>query len=348
MRRSGIYLIHNTVNGKVYVGQSIHLDGRFSSHLSKLKKGTHHNRHLLAAVKKYGIDSFRFEVLCECPVEMLDAEEQRYLDQYRAWDRTVGYNVCTVAANPLKECTEETRALRSGNMTTFWAGQTDEEKQKRLEGAAGFWKTDAGLRLGQQRGEQLKAWKAQRSPEELATLHERTVEAQRVGIAEYRASLTTTRKEELAEMGRVTAARREAGMTDEERRERRERAAAKQREVWASLSDEQRVEQNAAKSLALKGKKRVFATPDGMNPLRGRKRPNVSNGGPKTYNTEDGHSPLKGRHWYSNGTVELRDTKLPEGFHSGRLSRLPQTPEEEGDGGKCGTQKKGEAADGSD
>jgi predicted GIY-YIG superfamily endonuclease len=50
----GIYCIHNTVNGKRYVGQSVNIHRRKSSHLWELKNGRHGNEHLQRAFTKHG------------------------------------------------------------------------------------------------------------------------------------------------------------------------------------------------------------------------------------------------------------------------------------------------------
>ena len=57
---SGIYKITNTVNGKVYIGQSIHLRRRIKIHQTV---NSEHNKHLKRAFKKYGLEKFTFEII---------------------------------------------------------------------------------------------------------------------------------------------------------------------------------------------------------------------------------------------------------------------------------------------
>ena len=62
----GIYSITNLINGKRYIGKSINLNGRLSSHKCSLRKDVRNkdtNRYLFNAVKKYGIENFNFEVI---------------------------------------------------------------------------------------------------------------------------------------------------------------------------------------------------------------------------------------------------------------------------------------------
>jgi group I intron endonuclease len=58
----GIYLITNTTNGKVYVGQARNINTRWSIHRHHLKHGTHNNRYLQRAWDKAGADAFIFSV----------------------------------------------------------------------------------------------------------------------------------------------------------------------------------------------------------------------------------------------------------------------------------------------
>lgn len=60
---AGVYLISNNVNGKCYVGSTIHLDQRRREHFSKLASNKHINAHLQNAYNKYGREAFDFEVL---------------------------------------------------------------------------------------------------------------------------------------------------------------------------------------------------------------------------------------------------------------------------------------------
>lgn len=58
--KGGIYVIQNNLDGKFYVGSTVHFDRRFALHLCKLRKGTHHSPHLQNAWNKYGEMSFSF------------------------------------------------------------------------------------------------------------------------------------------------------------------------------------------------------------------------------------------------------------------------------------------------
>jgi group I intron endonuclease len=86
----GVYLLTNLVNGKVYVGQSINIEGRWKDHF-------HYHRApkcLQAAIDKYGADNFKKEVLQECLRDELDEYEIFYIAKYRSSEKEIGYNRC--------------------------------------------------------------------------------------------------------------------------------------------------------------------------------------------------------------------------------------------------------------
>lgn len=60
---SGIYIIRNTIDNRVYVGSAINLIRRYYTHLCDLKSNKHHNARLQNFVNKYGIEILRFQLL---------------------------------------------------------------------------------------------------------------------------------------------------------------------------------------------------------------------------------------------------------------------------------------------
>lgn len=85
----GIYLIHNTINNKNYVGQSKHIMRRWTEHRydSKTK-----NYPLYNAIRKYGLNNFEFSILEECEIDELPFKEDYYIDKYNAYV-PYGYNI---------------------------------------------------------------------------------------------------------------------------------------------------------------------------------------------------------------------------------------------------------------
>lgn len=87
----GIYKITNTINGKVYIGQSRDIQTRKSQHKYDMRNGGH-NEHLYRAMRKYGFDNFEFEVLEECEIHRLNDLEKKYIEQYNSMSPD-GYNI---------------------------------------------------------------------------------------------------------------------------------------------------------------------------------------------------------------------------------------------------------------
>lgn len=83
----GIYKITNKLNGKVYIGQSIDIDARWKQHINAKDNFAIHN-----AIKKYGKENFKFEVLLECPADMLNVWERDMIALYDCMS-PYGYNL---------------------------------------------------------------------------------------------------------------------------------------------------------------------------------------------------------------------------------------------------------------
>ena len=111
----GIYKITNKVNGKVYIGQSIHIEKRWRQHCKTKDDFSIHR-----AIQKYGPENFNFEVLLECPAEMLNNWERDMIALYDCISPK-GYNL-TEGGEGYK-CSEETRlkmSKASKNRDYYW------------------------------------------------------------------------------------------------------------------------------------------------------------------------------------------------------------------------------------
>ena len=91
MKTGSIYIIRNTVNDKVYIGQTtVDVKTRFSQHC---KNSTIKNRHykLYNAMKKYGKDNFYCDVLEKnVNINNLDDREIFFINKYNSFEN--GYN----------------------------------------------------------------------------------------------------------------------------------------------------------------------------------------------------------------------------------------------------------------
>lgn len=83
----GIYLITNLVNGKQYVGQSIGIAHRWVQH-----KNSKEDYPISKAIRKYGKDNFKFEIIENCLPKDLDEKEKYYIKKYNTVIPN-GYNI---------------------------------------------------------------------------------------------------------------------------------------------------------------------------------------------------------------------------------------------------------------
>lgn len=92
--KSGIYLITNTANEKVYIGQSSQLSVRWRQHKSDLKSNYHKNKYLQADYNLHGLVSFEYSVLEYVDIKILgDEREQYWISRYKSSQRENGYNI---------------------------------------------------------------------------------------------------------------------------------------------------------------------------------------------------------------------------------------------------------------
>lgn len=94
----GIYKIQNLINGKIYIGQSVHIQTRFNQHKNEAKNGN--TRPLYNAIRKYGIENFSFEIIEECSKEMLNEREIYWIKKYDSFHN--GYNLTPGGNEPYK------------------------------------------------------------------------------------------------------------------------------------------------------------------------------------------------------------------------------------------------------
>ena len=69
-----VYKITNLINGKVYIGQTVRsLEERYRGHIQRANKG--YMGKLYPAMRKYGIDNFKPEVIEEIDESLPDAKQ---------------------------------------------------------------------------------------------------------------------------------------------------------------------------------------------------------------------------------------------------------------------------------
>ena len=130
----GIYMIQNKVNGKMYIGQAVDIEGeRWIRHRSELRGGYHVNKHLQRSWNKYGEMNFEFSILLECEETQLNTYEQYYIFELMAYDSRVGYNKTYGgdSGRPTEEARKKLSEAKKGKTLS-------EEHRKRIsEGSKG-------------------------------------------------------------------------------------------------------------------------------------------------------------------------------------------------------------------
>lgn len=97
---SGVYLITNTINGKLYVGSAADIVKRWQWHKRYLMLNKHHSILLQRSYNKYGEDAFDYAIVEECLPEKLLEIEQLWLDASNSYNPEKGYNIFPIAGSP--------------------------------------------------------------------------------------------------------------------------------------------------------------------------------------------------------------------------------------------------------
>ena len=112
-----IYLITNTITGKQYVGQTLckNIESRWNQHKSCSEKTL--GRYILSAYKKYGIENFKFQIICICFDEDCNKFEEEYIKKFNTLVPN-GYN------------------LRAGGLNSKQHPETIEKRVEKMKGRA--------------------------------------------------------------------------------------------------------------------------------------------------------------------------------------------------------------------
>lgn len=122
----GIYKFENKINGKVYIGQSVNIEKRYSEHLrvNNKDKSIFH-----FAIRKYGLDNFSFEIIEECEPQKLDELEIMYIQLYKSL-HPQGYNLTSGGRSKWKTCLETKEKIKKAKTGIKCKPFTQEHKDK--------------------------------------------------------------------------------------------------------------------------------------------------------------------------------------------------------------------------
>jgi len=174
-----IYKITNLVNGKVYIGQTTQgFLQRRREHICRFNRGERDHR-IYLAFKKYGFDSFSWEVICQTTdASLLNTLEQFFIRKYNSYLK--GYNCneggFSVSEETRRKISETQRAndLRGERHPNYRNGQRTERKREMQSWQYRDWRTAIFVRDGYQcqmcgvkgsyfHADHIVAWKADES-----------------------------------------------------------------------------------------------------------------------------------------------------------------------------------------
>lgn len=124
-----IYKIANTINGKIYIGQTmVGFNRRYTKDLHNT-----HNEHLKRSIEKYGLENFDICKIYDIAFskEELDIKECMYIELFDSMNPNKGYNKTTGGGNPIPS--EETKRKLSEVLMSH--DVSNETKQKISEKA---------------------------------------------------------------------------------------------------------------------------------------------------------------------------------------------------------------------
>lgn len=101
-----IYVVRNTIDGKVYVGQTKDALKRQRDHWCGVRYGR--SGYLYNAMRKHGVENFSFSVVEECAEVHADERERWWIAELKACSREHGYNLES-GGHARKALSEETR-----------------------------------------------------------------------------------------------------------------------------------------------------------------------------------------------------------------------------------------------
>ncbi len=131
-----IYLIKNTINNKIYIGQTTRdLKKRIASHKSYVasckRKNLTCKTVIAKAMTKYGFENFKFSIIDTAKTkEDLDKAEIWWIEKFNSTDNKIGYNI-SPGGSGVGKVSKETKNKQSQIKLEAW--KSDEYRQHMSE-----------------------------------------------------------------------------------------------------------------------------------------------------------------------------------------------------------------------
>lgn len=216
LRGTGVYIIDNRRNGKIYVGSAaVAFHIRFRTHRSRLRLGNHPNKHLQSAWNKYGESAFDFGIIevC-CPEECLN-KEQEWIDTLTPYKKEIGYNKSPTATG-VRGLVWSEESRKKASLAKLGRKLSAESIRKRTLTVTGRKRSEefkkkmsvASKKRGISEETRRKMWETKNTPEYKKKFSEKT----------------TGKKRSLESLARMSAAQKKRCESPEVREELRKRA----------------------------------------------------------------------------------------------------------------------------
>ena len=129
-----IYKITNILTDDFYIGSSTNLYKRYYTHIYHMRKQKNTCIKLNRAVKKYGEENFKFEIISKCPIEYVLKMEQWFISNLKP-----SYNIALIAGSNFGiKRSEEVKLEKSKSQKNKWADP--EYRKYHVEKLALNWK----------------------------------------------------------------------------------------------------------------------------------------------------------------------------------------------------------------
>ena len=165
-----IYLITNMITKKQYVGQTLckDVETRWRQHKARDPKSI--GRYLLSAYGKYGIEAFKYQVICVCFDEDCNIYEEQYIKKFNTLVPN-GYNLRAGGKNS-KQHPESIKLradkMRGANNPNFGRIVSEDERKRQSIAMMGEKNPNFGIKITKVRKEKLsgsmkKIWEERRN-----------------------------------------------------------------------------------------------------------------------------------------------------------------------------------------
>lgn len=151
-----IYVVENKINNKKYIGQTLQLDinKRWNQH----KRNNGIGKILLNAYEKYGVDNFRFRIICICFDDDTNRYETEYIKKYNTLYPN-GYNLLEGGNN--KKHNEYTinilkQKLTGNNHPNYGKIFSEEQRKNMSNSKTGLLNPNYGKKLSNEQKEKIK------------------------------------------------------------------------------------------------------------------------------------------------------------------------------------------------